>query len=44
MLQDLGIWPQDLRPAVIADSVFLHRSDSISDEELCQLRDGDDGI
>jgi len=25
----LGIWPQDLRPAVIADSVSLHRSDSI---------------
>jgi len=44
MLQGLSIWPQDLRPAVIADSVSLHRSDSISDEELCHLRVGDDGI
>jgi len=43
-LQGLGLWPQNLRSAVMEDSISLHRWDSNSDKELRHLRAGDDGV
>jgi len=43
-LQGLGLWPQNLRSAVMADSISLHRLDSNSDKDLLHLQRGDGGV